>query len=422
MVELEEIPQSARESIELIGSANVVIGVFAGSRQEEINSLVDTVQKGLSTLASPVRAVLVHSNSGAGEALALAEAKEKDSSVRVLAYPGLGPPIDAADHMHAIDAAYGATLAVGESLGARVCSVIVSDLESVTPQWVYWLVQPVLELDFDLVAPSYSHHRFENLLNSGILSPLVRALFGKRITYPLGPDFGISARLLQQFREDSSDARPSGRARLAEACAIKAICGGLEVCQADVGARVNLPVDWMNLGSVLAEILNPLFLDVERTAACWQEIRGSQAVPTFGKRPVPREDAGVVDVRRMIDSFQLGYRNLQEIWGQILPPKTLLELGRLARVTPEKFRMPDELWARIVYDFLMGHHLRTISRDHLLRAITPLYLAWVASYALELEGASQAAVDRKVEQLAMAYEAGKPYLLSRWRWPDPFNP
>jgi glucosylglycerate synthase len=419
MVELEEIPQSTRETMELIGSANVVIGVFSGNGPEELDSLLATVQKGLSSLGSPVRAVLVHPGASVAEAPAVGEATDKDASIRVLAYPGL-EPMGSADRMRAIYAAHRATTVVGESLGARACSVIVSDLETVTPQWIFGLIQPVLELDFDLVTPSYSHHKFENLLNSSILSPLTRALFGKRIAYPLGPDFGFSARLLQQLHANfaASGTGPP----LVDAYAIQAICGGLEVCQANIGARVNPPVDWLNLSSALAEILHPFFLDVERTAVFWQGIRGSQAVPSFGKPAFSNEDAGAVDVRRMIDSFQLGCRNLQEIWGQILPPKTLLELGKLARVAPEKFRMADELWARIVYDFLLGHRLRTISRDHLLRAITPLYLAWVASYALELETSGDAAVERKVEQLAIAYEAGKPYFLSRWRWPDRFNP
>ena len=421
MVELAEIPQSTRASMELIGSADVVIGVFAGNSPEEIDSLLETVQRGISTLASPVRAVVVHSNPSVAEAPAVDAANDKDASVRALAYPGLEPPRGVANPIHGIDAAH-RTFTVGQSLGARACSVIVSDLETVTPQWIHWLVQPALELDFDLVAPCYTHHKFENLLNSGILSPLTRALFGRRIAYPLGPDLGFSARLLQQLRQNSSDTRRAESSRPLEACAIEAMCGGFEVCQAYIGPRVITPVDWLNLGSVLADILNPLFLDVERTAAFWQGIRGSQAVPTFGKRPVSSDEAGVVDVRRMIDSFQLGCRNLQEIWGQILPPRTLLELGKLARLAADRFRMPDELWVRIVYDFLLGHRLRTIGRDHLLRAFTPLYLAWVASYALELETAGEAAVQRKVEQLAMAYEAGKPYLLSRWRWPDRFNP
>jgi len=31
-------------------------------------------------------------------------------------------------------------------------------------------------------------------------------------------------------------------------------------------------------------------------------------------------------------------------------------------------------------------------------------------------------VERRVQQLSMVYEAQKPYLISRWRWPDRFNP
>ena len=84
--------------------------------------------------------------------------------------------------------------------------------------------------------------------------------------------------------------------------------------------------------------------------------------------------------------------------------------------------MPDELWVRIIYDFALGHRLRTINRDHLLRAMTPLYLGWVASFAFELEAAGPAVVERRRENLCEAYESLKPYLVSRWRWPDRFNP
>jgi hypothetical protein len=100
----------------------------------------------------------------------------------------------------------------------------------------------------------------------------------------------------------------------------------------------------------------------------------------------------------------------------------MLELGRLARQDADHFRVPDELWVRIVYDFALGHRLRTINRDHLLRAITPIYLAWVASYALEMEKSAPTVAEERLERLAVAYETGKPYFLSRWRWPDRFNP
>ena len=56
--------------------------------------------------------------------------------------------------------------------------------------------------------------------------------------------------------------------------------------------------------------------------------------------------------------------------------------------------------------------------DVLLGALTPIYLGWVASYAQEIAAATVDEADARVERLARAYEENKPYLVSRWRWPD----
>ena len=84
----------------------------------------------------------------------------------------------------------------------------------------------------------------------------------------------------------------------------------------------------------------------------------------------------------------------------ILPPSTLVELRRLTRQSAAAFPMLDETWARIVYDFALAHRLRTISRDQMLRAMTPIYLGWLASYAVEVENASPEMVEgKKLEHL-----------------------
>ena len=94
----------------------------------------------------------------------------------------------------------------------------------------------------------------------------------------------------------------------------------------------------------------------------------------------------------------------------------------MARLPEESFRCSDELWARIIYDFALGHHLRVIPRDHLLGALTPLYLGWLASFALETGEATPQEAEGRLEKLCLAFEAQKPYLISRWRWPDRFSP
>jgi glucosylglycerate synthase len=106
----------------------------------------------------------------------------------------------------------------------------------------------------------------------------------------------------------------------------------------------------------------------------------------------------------------------------ILPPSTLVELLGLSRRDGGAFSMPDETWARIVYDFALAYRVRTISREQILRSITPIYLGWLASYANGLGSLDSEAVERRLEKLCLAYEDTKPYFVARWRWPDRFNP
>jgi hypothetical protein len=261
------------------------------------------------------------------------------------------------------------------------------------------------------------------LLNSGIVAPFTRALYGKRIQHPLGPDFGFSSKLISRLVASEGKKRAGGYPRSIASLTVDAACDGFEICQANVGARKYPRTDWLNQSSVLVQILGPLFAEAEVHAAFWQRIRESEPVPVFGETPAAAEadDTDKPDVQRMIETFRLGHSSLQEIWAEVLGPGTLLEMGKLARLAPEQFRMPDRLWARIVYDFALGHRLRFISQDHLLRAMTPLYLAWVASYAIELS-IGVTSIDQRLEQLGLAFEQAKPYALSRWRWPDRFNP
>jgi hypothetical protein len=174
--------------------------------------------------------------------------------------------------------------------------------------------------------------------------------------------------------------------------------------------------------TALSELVGPLFDDVEQHAQVWQRIRGSQPVATFGEDAAGPDEPRTVDARAMVDSFAIGIRNLPEVWGQLLPPATLIELNRMTRLAPDEFRMPDRLWARVVFDFAVGHRLRVIGRDHLLRSLTPVYLGWVASFVMEVGNGGRLAARDRIERLCQVYESEKPYLLARWRWPDRFNP
>jgi len=415
-MELDAIPQPALEQIQRVQGADLVVGIIHPGGNGSRANAAAVVREALQTFPQPPRAVLVIDDHGTGEIDTI-----EDPSLAVLPYRLSAAASPALTPQSFFDA-YQTIFGLGRKIGVRACTVIASELQCVTPAWIDRLARPPLEMQFDLVAPRYARHKWEGLINRSILAPLSRALYGKRIQNPLGPDLSVSVRLLQSILDDHSAARGMNAGMPVAAVISTAVRANLQICEAEMGARMQPPADWMNLSSLLAQMLSPTFLDMERNAALWQRVRGSQPVPAFGRMEPAPEESGPVDAGRLIDSFQLGAKNLQDVWGLVLPPTSLLEIRKLARQTAAQFRMPDELWVSTVYDFALAHRVRTINREHLLRSFTPLYLGWIASYALEMERGGPFEVDARLDRLARAYEAGKPYLVSRWRWPDRFNP
>lgn len=407
------------EQIQRIGGADLVIGIL--NLGSEVSSLPAIMKQALERLRTVPRAVVLCKGLGIKSDFSeLAEPQNGESSA--VAFVNLAEPEAANASPQSVLDSYETVLTVSSKLAARACAVIGSELLSTDAQSVvYQLIQPLLELGFDLVMPRYDRQRTEGLLNRSIIAPLSRALYGERIQNPVGPDFALSGKLLQAILAHSQSKSRRYEVHLVASVASTAACQGLQICESYLGIRVQMPTQWTDLSSLLAAVLGPMFIDAELNAPFWQRIRGSRPVPWFGDRESPSVKPCGLDVQRMIESFRLGAQNFQEIWGNVLPPTTLLELKRLARLPAEQFHMPDDLWASMVYDFVLGHRLRTIKRDHLLRSMTPLYRGWIASYAIETENTGPQEVESRLEQLSAVFEARKPYLVSRWRWPDRFN-
>lgn len=316
--------------------------------------------------------------------------------------------------------AYQVLFAMARELGVRACAVIAPDLLALKADRLMPLLTAVLDKRCDLAMPIYPTGKFEGLLNSGILAPLTRSLFGKRIRFPLAQDFAVSGRLLPDLEQTMQRGASQGKTLFWPSTEVALRDGA--ICQIYEDLRHSALLEGIEVSTLLAQTVGPLFAEMEVNAAAWQRVRGSQPVEVLGNPHPPQSDEAPVDIRPMLETFVLGSRSLQEMWSLILPPITLLELRKLARLSPEQFRMPDELWVRIIYDFALAYRLRTLSRIHLLGALTPLYLGWVASHVLEISRMRPHEVEQRLEKLARAYEDGKPYLLSRWRWPDRFNP
>jgi len=413
-----EIAEETKQEVERIGSADVVVGVAGAVSAESVRARAEHVIEELGSSVASLRFVFTWPGSAPEPAGASGPAA---AGLPLTLLPFAPPAQGAGEFWSGVSAHQRAVLALAESLHARACIVLGSDLAALDARAIQLFAYAILDRQCGLVMPVYPAAKYEGLINSGILCPLSRALYGKRIRNPLTFDFAASGALCGRLAQPPA-AGNSGSSLFWPVTVAATQFPQVPIGQVHVDVRHEVATGGLELSAVLGQIAGSLFQDMEHCAAHWQRIRGSQQTPTWGNASDGQPDGEPIDAQPMLDSFLLGSKSLDEVWRLVLPPNTLLELRRLTRLAPEQFHMPDEVWASIVYDFALAYRLRTISRVHLLGALTPLYLGWVASYIREVSTLSSSAVEQRLEKFSRVWEEKKPYLLQRWRWPDRFNP
>jgi hypothetical protein len=305
---------------------------------------------------------------------------------------------------------------------AAACALVEAGPREPGVRWVRLLLGPVVDGGFDLVCPAYRRGRLEGLLATGLAAPLTRALFGSRLRQPLGREIALSRRAAEQLLLEQAWPTDPGQAGADLWVITKVLAREARICESFLGTRPAPAGPQPDVAHALARVLHTLFREMEVHAARWQRVRGSSAVATFGDPRFPDEPATPPAVAPLVSAFTQGWRDLGALWSMVLPPQTLLGLQRIPTDPPEAFRLGDETWARIVYDFAVAWRQKVMDRGQLLLSMTPLYLGWAAGWASEVSALDATAVESRVDRLGEAFEGEKRYLISRWRWPDRFSP
>jgi glucosylglycerate synthase len=429
MPEQDLVASQIAELLRTHASTDIVVGLPSYDNAETVSDVVRAIRQGLAQRFPESKAIIISVDGGSTDAtparLAELQAEAGTALVQVrlpgrefiVPYHGIPRKGEA---LHA-------TLEVARQTGARVCLMLSPDVVLPTSSVLEQLAAPVLLEGFDLALPLYLRHKFDGAITSCIVRPLVRALYGRRVQQPMGAEYALSAGLVERCLAQNVWGTDLARLGSDIWTTTQAMCGAFKICHVQLGlknqarnpARTTAPVD---LSATVSQVLGSLFDDMIRNAQVWQRVRGSLPIKVLG---LPVDGAAPLvsfDFHKLVESFALGLRNLQDVWALVLAPATLLELHRAAALPPDRFTLPDLLWCRVLFDFSLGYRLRTMNRSHLLAAFLPLYLGWLGGFVREMQDATDSEAERRIEQLCRTYESDKPYLISRWRSPDRFNP
>ena len=156
------------EDIQKIGSADLVIGILDPPHAGDAPPETEAARAALAGIPAVRKAVVLCRNGHHPEVER--EPGEFAEIPAVFQYHLPAPPT-AETPLEGMARAYRSVLEFGEKLEARACCIVASPAGSHSAAWIRRLAQPVLELGFDLVAPRYTRHKMEGLLNRAILSP-----------------------------------------------------------------------------------------------------------------------------------------------------------------------------------------------------------------------------------------------------------
>ncbi|MGE5646940.1 MAG: glycosyl transferase family 2 [Acidobacteriota bacterium] len=416
----EHLPQDAIRAVDSLRSADIVVGIPSFQNARTIEHVVRAAHAGLAKYFPQYTSVIINSDGGStdGTQKVVLSTQMEDYRLLLLSHP-LFPVHRLSVPYHGIPgkgSAFRLVFNMAALLGAKACAVVDADLRSITPEWIDLLIRPVLHAGFDFVAPYYHRHKYDGTITNSIVYPLTRALYGMRVRQPIGGDFGVSSRLFKRYLERDDWETDVARYGIDIWMTTVAICDGFRVCQSFLGAKLHDAKDpGADLSAMLRQVVGSVFDLMQQYEPVWRNKQGSENVDLFGFRYDVGLDPIAVDTARMLNKFRQGCDELGEIWSAALKPATRRAIVDLARTAdPTRFHFDDGLWACAVYDFACAHKERALDRGHLLRSLTPLYLARVASFVIETANLMPDEVEAKIEDLCLSYENLKPYLVANW--------
>lgn len=394
--------------IEQIDTADIVVGIPCYNNETTIANVIKQVSQGLARHYKSARSVILISDGGSTD-----DTREfaRDQEIMpwqekiIFVYRGI------AGKGTALRAIFEAV----EKLGARACAVVDADLRSITPDWVKYLLEPVVEKDYQFVAPVYSRYKYDGTITNNVVYNLTRSLYGKRVRQPIGGDFAFSRDTVASYLKQNVWMTDVARFGIDIWMTTHAITNGFRICQANLGVKIHDPKDpGSSLGPMFRQVVWTLFTLMEQYADVWRKVQGSEPVETYGLTEFVEPEALEVNLDLLLYNYKLGFQHFGTLWKELLSPPCYDVLRKMAGSEPKEFVLPADIWAKTLYELATTFHHWPKNRAKLIDVISPLYHGRVASFVNQTAEMKTLESEKVVEEQAEVFEKEKSYLLRIW--------
>ncbi len=414
------LPESVRTLLEGAEPADIVIGLLTFNDKTTAPELARAMTDGCVRSFPQRRILVVNCDGGSqdGTPQTIEQSLGPEARVWTIRHPihEASSKLVSESGVPGREIAFRILAAVTDTLNATACLVVDGNVKSIDASWPQLLADPILHKGVDCVLPWFRRNRYEGTLTNTLLAPLTGALYGKRIPYHLGGAYAFSGQMIRSTLLQQPWDEEIVRYGFDGWATTVAVAEPLQMCRAALGPRLHQAKPMGDLSAIVAQSVGCIFHLMERYEKRWESITEPVFVSTVGVPVGLGAETGSIKVERLVNGFRQGLRDLLPVWQIILPAETFQQLLELGVDNAEDFRFPPKLWVQVVYDFALAYHERLLYREHLLKALTPLYLGFTASFILETRAQGVEMVEQGLAQLNDQFDTMKPYLVQRWRW------
>jgi glycosyltransferase involved in cell wall biosynthesis len=394
--------------LENIGNADILVGIPCYNNENTIANVIRMVSDGLNKYYRDARSVVFISDGGSTD-------DTRDIAKELELQPWQERIIQIYRGISGKGSAFRAIFESSVILGVKACMVVDSDLRSISPDWVKWLLYPVLENNFEFVSPVYTRYKYDGTITNNIVYNLTRAVYGKRVRQPIGGDFTFSNGLAKFYLEQPVWASDIAKYGIDIWMTTNAIARNVQLCQSNLGVKIHDAKDpAASLGPMFVQVIGTLFNLMEDYEVYWKKINGSNPLPEFGTKEHQEPEPISINSNKLIKEFKMGFQHFKPLYKEIFSKEIFNDLEKVYALEGRSFIFNIETWIKILYELAAIHHQWETNRVRLIRLMVPLYFGRVASFVNKTWDMNSSEAENFVEQQAEAFEVNKNYLIEKW--------
>lgn len=308
------------------------------------------------------------------------------------------------------------------TLSPKAVAIIDANLLSIKSNWIHRLLAPILHGSAEYVAPIYLRHINDGLISKGLVTPLMRALFGRRVLQPIHVDHAFSGRMNEIYKNSSWHQDDRGYKSDMQMLAL-AIMHKAPICQTYMAYPRTASLGSLdsNLPKALNYVVNALFNLMGSTDSFWTGVTRSRPTILSNVDDAPLMMPPQVELDR--DCLTKGFVTLgqqyKEAWDQFLPADLAQELCKMlaASTSASTPPMSAHQWCRVVIESILAFKNVTDEENRKLitAGLSPLFFARILSLGREVAQMSEQQLNAVLENQSLVFEQSKKELINRWK-------